>query len=165
MATHKALGRDPCGLAVIDLVIEWSMSCNTPLWPLLGLTSSRRGPIQSIGLSCQAQAPTCFILTVLLNLHLQQVPNPYLLGVRRWWLRVNCIERIGIWPLLRTWNWQRLKNLSSTRVYWSCIPVSTKANGFPPWFIPNTSWILWWVVERRASEKYIAHMVSSNKKK
>ena len=34
----------------------------------------------------------------------------------------------------------------------------------PPWFIPNTSWTPWWVVERRASEKYTAYMASSNKK-
>ena len=63
--------------------------------------------------------------------------------------------------MLRTWNWQWLGSLPSTRVYWLCIPVSTKVNGLPPWFIPNTSWTRWWVVERRASERYTA---SSNKK-
>ena len=33
-----------------------------------------------------------FIPTVLLNLHLQQVPNTYPLVARRQWLRVNCVE-------------------------------------------------------------------------
>ena len=121
--------------------------------------------IRSIGWSCQALATICFIPTVLLNLHLQPVTNPYLLGARRQWLRVNCVERIGIWPVLRTWNWQWLKNLPSTRVYWSHISVSNKANGLPPWFIHNTSWTLWWVVECRTSKKYTAYMASSNKKK
>ena len=96
----------------------------------LGLTTGWIGPIRSIGWSCQALAPICFFLTVLLNLHLQQIPNPYLLGARRRWLRVNCIERIGIWPVLRTWNWQWLGNLLLTRVYWLCVPLSTKANIF-----------------------------------
>ena len=36
--------------------------------------------------------------------------------------------------------------------------------GYPPWFIPNTSWTPWWMVERRAREKYTACMASSNKK-
>ena len=40
VATHKALGRNP----VIDPATEWSMACNTPLWPLLGLTGGRIGP-------------------------------------------------------------------------------------------------------------------------
>ena len=107
------------------------MSCNTPFWPLLSLTGGWIGLVWSIGWSCQALAPVCFIPTVLLNLHLQQIPNPYLLGVRRRWLRVNCIERIGIWPVLRTWNWQWLRNLPSAWVYWLRTPISNKANGLP----------------------------------
>ena len=43
-------------------------------------------------------------------------------------------------------------------------PVSTKANRLPVWFIPNTSWTPWKVVERMASEKYTAYMAYSNKK-
>ena len=50
------------------------------------------GPIRSISWSCQALAPIYFIPTVLLNLHLQQVPNPYQLVARRQWLRVSCVE-------------------------------------------------------------------------
>ena len=88
----------------------------------------------------------------------------YLLGARRRWMKVNCVERIGICPVLRTWNWQQLENLPSAWVYWLCIPASTKANGFPPWYIPNTIWILWWVVKHRTKEKYIACIPSSNKK-
>ena len=119
----------------------------------------RIGSIRSIGWSCQAQALTCFILTVLLNRHWQQVPNTYVLGAKRRWLGVNCVERIGIWPVLRTLNWQWLGNLLSTRIFWS-----SKANGFIPWFLPNTVWTPWWVVERRASKKYTAYIASSNKK-
>ena len=132
------------------------MSCNTPLWPLLSLTGGRIDPIRSFDWLWQALAPICFIPTRLLSLYLQQVPNPYPLGARRRWLKVNCVERIGIWPALRTWNWQRLGNLLSARVYWSCIPASTKANRFPPWYIPNTSWTPWWVMERRA--KNVQHL-------
>ena len=51
-----------------------------------------------------------------------------------------------------------------TWLYWSCFPISTKANGFPPWYIPNISWTPWWVAEHRASEKYTVFMASSNKK-
>ena len=40
----KALGRIPGGWAVIDPMTVWSMACNTPLWPLLGLTGGRIGP-------------------------------------------------------------------------------------------------------------------------
>ena len=109
----------------------WTMSCNPLFWPLLGLMGGRISPIRSVGWSCQALAPIYFIPIILLNLHLQQVPNTYLLAARRRLLRVNCVERIGIWPVLRTWNWQRLGSLPSTRVYWSRIPVLTKANGFP----------------------------------
>ena len=50
-------------------------------WRAVGL-----GLIRSIGWSCQALASIYFIPTV------QQVPNPYLLVARRWWLRVNCVE-------------------------------------------------------------------------
>ena len=57
------------------------------VWRAVGL-----GPTQSIGWSCQAQSPIYFIPTVLLNLHLQEVPNPYLLVARRRWLRINCVE-------------------------------------------------------------------------
>ena len=42
-----------------------------------------------------------FIPTVLSNLHLEQVPNAYILGARRWWLMVTCFEKIIIWPVQR----------------------------------------------------------------
>ena len=44
VVTRKALGRIPGGWAVIDPATEWSMACNTPLWPLLGLTGGLIGP-------------------------------------------------------------------------------------------------------------------------
>ena len=65
------------------------MTCNPPLWPLLGQVGTRIGPIQSVGWSYQALVPICFFRTILLNLHTQQILNPYLLGARRRWLRVN----------------------------------------------------------------------------
>ena len=140
VVTRKALGQRLGGWAVIDPATEWSMAYNTPLWPLLGLMGDRIVLIPSIGWSYQALAPICYIPTVLLNLHLQKVPNPYLLFAGRWWLSVNYVERIGIWLVLRTWNWQRLG------VYWSRIPVSTKVNGFPLCSFPTQVGLLggWW---------------------
>ena len=131
------LGREGRPVRRLDriLVIEqslirrqWSLTCKTPLCPLLCLTG-------------------------VLNLHLQQVPKPYLLDARRRWLRINYVERIGIWPVLRTWNWQQLGNLRSVRLYRSRIPVSTTANGFPSRFIPNTSWTPWWVCGAQGQRK------------
>ena len=57
--------------------------------------------------------------------------------------------------MLRTWNFQRPENLLSVRIYWSYILVSTKANGFPPWY--NTSWTPCWVMENRVNEN-IQHL-------
>ena len=159
VATRKALGLDPGGWAVIDPVTEWSMACNTPLWPLLGQTGSWIGLILSIHWSCQARAPICFIPTVLLNLHLQQVANPYLLGARSRRLRVNCVERIGIWPVLRTWNWQWFGNPLSTSML---VAYSHLNQG--EWVSPlvHSQHKLDSVVEHRASKKYTAYIVSSN---
>ena len=123
---------------------------NAPLF--LSQTDGRIGPIRSISWSCQVPAPIYFNSTVLFHLHSQQIPNPYLLGVRRQWLRVNCVERIRIRPLLKTWNRQRLENFPPCE-YWSCISISMKANGFPPLYIPITSWTLWRVVEYMVSKK------------
>ena len=106
----------------------------------------RPDPLNRLVMSSPSTNMFYFDRTVLLNLHLQQVLNPYILGARRGWLRVNCIERIGISPKLRTWNWQRLENLPSARLYWSCIPVSTKANGFPLGTFPTQIGLCvgWW---------------------
>ena len=43
-------------------------------------------------------------------------------------------------------------------------PVSARANGFPLWLIPNTSWTLRCVVEHRTNEKHTPIMASSFKK-
>ena len=72
-----------------------AMACYTPFGPYLVWRAVGLGPIRSIGWSCQALAPIYLISTVLLNLHLQQVPNPYLLVARRRWLRVNCVEKLA----------------------------------------------------------------------
>ena len=129
------------------------------VWRAVGL-----GPIRSIGWSCQALAPIYFIPTVLLNLHLQQVPNPYLLVARKRLLRVNCAENLEFdqrWELEIRNGSEAYPQLENTG---PVSPVSTKANGLPPWFIPNTCWTPWWGEEHRASEKYTAYMTSSNKK-
>ena len=75
---------------------------NTSLWPSLGLTGGRTDPIRSVCWSFQAIVATCFIPTVLFNLQLQKIPNPYLLRARRRWLSVSYVERIGMWPMLKT---------------------------------------------------------------
>ena len=77
-----------------------------------------------------AFALICFIFIVLFNLHWQKILSSFLWGHRRQWLKVNWIEWIGIGPLLKTWNLQVLENPLHQWVYWSCIPVSTKVNGF-----------------------------------
>ena len=72
------------------------------------------------------------------NLHLQQVPNPYLLRARRWWLRVN--RNLTIAKNLK------LKMTLKPRVYLSCIPVSTNVNGFPIGTLPKQVGLRdrWW---------------------
>ena len=70
VATRKALGWNPGDWGVIDSATEWSIVCNTPFWPLVGLVVGWIGPIRSIGWSCQALPPICFIPIVLLNMHL-----------------------------------------------------------------------------------------------
>ena len=99
----------------------------------------------------------------------KQCPNLYLIGAREWGLRVNWVERKGRLTLsdwvIKTSIWQRFEILLLIQVYWYCILVSAKANGFPPWFIPFSSWTPWWVVEHRTSEKYITDMASFANKK
>ena len=62
VATRKALGRIPGGWAVIDPVTEWSLACNTSLWPLLGLTGGRIGPdpINRLVPTCPSTYVGCF---------------------------------------------------------------------------------------------------------
>ena len=153
LATRKALGRIPGGWAVIDPATEWSMACNTPLWPLLGLTGGRMGPIRSIGWSCQALAPIYIIPTVLLNLHLQQVPNLYLIIARGRWLRVNCVEN---------WNLTSAENLKLATARKPILKSSIPHLNQGEWVTPlvNSQLKLDSVVDggRRASEIYIQHM-------
>ena len=102
------------------------------VWQVVGL-----GLIQSISWSCQALAPIYFILTILLNLHLQQVPNPYLLSAGRRWLRVRCVEN---WNLYVSEAYLQLEYTGRVS------PSQPRRMGDPHWFIPNTSWTPWWVV-------------------
>ena len=107
VATSKVLGRNPGGWAVIDPATEWSMACNTPLWPALALTGSRTGPIWSIGWSRHALVHVCFspdriilsALVELLDLFLWNYSQPFILYVLeagRWGsivLRDNTFDR------------------------------------------------------------------------
>ena len=111
------------------------MACNTPLWPLLGLTGGRIGPdpinrlVPTIGWSCQALVPIYFIPTVFLNLHLQQVPNPYQLVARRRWLSVNCVENRNLTSAEKL---ATARNPTLTRVYWSRIPCLDQGEWVTP---------------------------------
>ena len=87
-----------------------------------------------------------------------------------WGLRVNCVKRKELFNLVRLSYkknriWQRFEILLLIRVYWYCIPVSAKMNGFSPWFIPFSSWTPWWVVEHWTSEKCITDMAPFSNKK
>ena len=119
---------------MVEQYLAWQLSgqitCNTPLWPFLGLTDRWLDKPNPNKLVVSGPSTCLFYPTILFNLYLQQIPNPYLLGARKWLLWVNCIERIGIWPLLKTWNWQQLENILPVWIYWLCIPISTKMNGF-----------------------------------
>ena len=125
------------------LEIEWSIYLQHTTLTLTGLDrqSDRSHLINQLVLSI----PSTY-MAILFNLHLQQIPNPCLLGTKWQWLRVNCIKKIGIWPLLKTWNQHGLENLLPVQVYWPCIIISTKVNGFLSWYILDTSWTLcgWW---------------------
>ena len=59
VATRKVLGWDPSGWAVIDLLIEWSITCNIPLYPLLGLMSSWINQLLMLSPSTQMLYPKC----------------------------------------------------------------------------------------------------------
>ena len=143
MAIHKALGRDSGYWAVVDSATEWSMACNTQLWPLLGQTGGRIGPIRSIGWSCQALAHIYFISTVLLNLHLQQVSNPYRFGARKRWLRNYEFDQC----------WEpEIGNSSETypQLEYTCrVSLSQPRQMVFPFV---HAWIPWWVVRIRFEE-------------
>ena len=91
-ATRKALGQDPGGWAVINPVTEWSMACNTLLWPLVGQAVGL-GPIRSIGWSCHVLVPVYFSPECTIqSAFAEQFPTLYFIGARRRGLSVNCVE-------------------------------------------------------------------------
>ena len=107
-------------------------------------------------------------LVELFDLQLWKHSQPYILYNARK-LRVNCAMSQDFKPMLdycvtKTKIWQRLGIMILAWIYWYCIPVSTKANGLPSWFIPNIIWTPWWVVKHRTNEKYTTVMASSLKK-
>ena len=120
------------------------------------------GPIQSIGWSCQALASIYFIPTVLLNLHLQQVPNPYQLVARRRWLRVDCVENRNLTSAEKLATARKPTLNSSILVAY---PHSQpKRTGYPLGsFLKQVGLRGGWK-SAGPSEKYTADMASSNKK-
>ena len=103
------------------------MACNTPLGPLLGLMGGQIGlapPCPSTNLF----SPEYIIPSALV----EQCPALYVIYARRRGLRVNCIKRKGLLTLLdgviKTEFGRGSKSLLLIRVYWYCIPISTKAN-------------------------------------
>ena len=99
----------------------------------------------------------------------EHCPTGYLIGARRQGLRVNCVKRKVLFsPVRLSYKNQNLpvvRNLAlNTRIQYS-IPVSAKANGFPPWFILSSSWTPWWVVEHRTTVKYISVMTYFSNRK
>ena len=146
---------------------HWSGD-NTPL----ALTWSegqldRPNPINRQVLSCP-HARLFFPKFIIQSALAEQCPTFYLIGARRRGLRVNCVKRKRFLTLLdwviKTRIWHRLEILLMLWVYWYCIPIKVKANGFTPWFIPFSSWTPWWVVDHRTSEKYITDMASFSNK-
>ena len=110
MATRKALGQIPGGWAVIDPVTEWSMTCNTSLWPLLGLTGGRirPDPINRLVPTCPS---TLFFLIswsyhticscrTIRSTFAELFPTLYSIHARRRGLRVNCAE-VGLMTAVR----------------------------------------------------------------
>ena len=179
-ATCKALGQNPDCWAVIDPATEWSVACNTSLWPLLGLMGGQIGPdlINWLILTCPSTYIGLFFpnhivqsaLVELFNLILRNYSQPfipYVLEGGGWGsivLRSRTYDRCEI-VIFKSIIWQRLRIILFAWVYWYCIPVSAKANGLPPWFIPFSSWIPWWVVEHKTSELQLAIMAFSSSKK
>ena len=89
---RKVLRWNPGGQAVIDQATEWSMACNTLLWPLLALTDCWIGLIQSISSSHHALAHICLFSSkhVIQSAFVEQFPTLYLIHVRRPGLKANC---------------------------------------------------------------------------
>ena len=71
--------------------------------PLLSLTGGQIGPIRSIGGSSHGLAHTCLFSPKLIikSALAEQCPTFYLIGVRKWGLRVNCVQRKGLFDPVR----------------------------------------------------------------
>ena len=89
------------GILVVEQSLIRRLSCQCFATPTLGPNFVRRAVGETRSNQSAGRIKFLHLHVNLLNLHLQQVPNPYLLGARKRWMRVNCIERIGIWPVLK----------------------------------------------------------------
>ena len=109
------------------------VACNTPLWPLLMLTGSWIGLIQSNSWLCQTLALVCFVPTISFNLHLWPVSTQPIVskkclkvvtvGQLCWELKTLITVSIVVlcnW-VLNASNWQGLEILiSSILVVYPC---------------------------------------------
>ena len=90
---------------------QWSLACNTPLWPILGLTNGWIG-LNWLALSCPSTrlfSTECIIQSALV----EQCPTLYLIRARRWGLRVNWVKRKGHFNSVRLS--YKNKNLAEVR--------------------------------------------------
>ena len=135
VVTHKALGQIPGGWAVIDPVTEWSMACNTSLWPLLGLTGGRirPDPINRLVPTCPSMWFCLFFFTfpiVSYNLLLWNyliyfcgtISDPlFSICARRRGLRVNCTE-VGLMTAVRLLFFKK-HNLAEAQNHTLCMSI------------------------------------------
>ena len=133
----------------------------------------RTVPILSIGWSFQALALTYFVSTVFFLPHQQQAPNLYLVGAGRWWLRVDWVERIGIWLLnyTVTSNIYRKPEIGKgSKTYFQLqytgrvSPFQSRWMGFPVGTFPTQVGLFggWWSTGLAKSKHHLCHLLIKN---
>ena len=145
-------------------MLNWTIWNRNVYCKKIGLRGGRIGPIRLVSCSHHDLAHVCLFSPerIIQSVLTEQCPTLYLKGARGLGMRVICVKRKGLFNPVRlsfkTKIW--FKILFLIRVNWYWIPVSAKANGFPPWFIPYFTSIPWLVAEHRTHEKYKTDMVS-----
>ena len=119
-------------------------------------------PIRSIGRFGHAQAHVYFLPNVLSNLLMRNNAKPLILyvlgGDKLIVLRGKDFLTLLDWVIKKTEFGRGLKSCSQSKY-----TVSAKANGFSSWFIPFSSWTMWWMVENRTREKHYIWLLSQTK--